>query len=108
MNNDLDEEIIFSESDNHNCNQAITLTIAEQNILQEYINVKSAPECGEESTKHKLCSTKLVVVANVTIGVLKLMSILFFEKSELDFSTSISAGRRIWNPGIMDSRRILF
>jgi len=111
MDNDFDEEIIFSESDNHDCNQAIELTIAEQNILQEYTIVKLAPECGEEffmSTEYKLFCTKLVVVANGTMYVLKLMSLLFFEKSVIDFSTSIKSGRRVWNPGIKDSKRILF
>jgi len=110
IDNDFDEEVIFSESDNHDCNQATTLAIAEQIILQEVINVKSAPECGEVffmSTKHKLFSIKLVVIANGTTKVVKLMPILIFEKSELDYSSSINSGRRIWNPGIRDSNRIL-
>jgi len=103
IDNDFDEEIVFSESIIEICNQAIDIDIAEKFILQNVINVKLGSVMDELfsiSNEFKLKSTKEVVFANGTIGDVMRMSTFVFEKSQYDFSARIHLGRRIWNPGI--------
>jgi len=103
IDNDFDEEIIFSESNIEICNQAIEIDIAEKSMLQSITKVQSAPVCCVDflvSNEFKLKSTKEVVFANGTIGDVMHMSTFVFEKSQYDFSARTHLGRRIWNPGI--------